>query len=60
MSLWDDLAALAVPLIWILILAGRFMKNRIKKRDYYAAEDNKAGPPRPGNEPIHPKGTNWK
>jgi hypothetical protein len=59
MSFFDNLAALAVPLIWILIMAGRFMKNRKKKRDYYAAEEKEAAKRPPENKPIHPKGTNW-
>ena len=54
MNLWDDLAAMAVPLIWILVLIGRFIKNRKQKRDYYAPEEKDAE-----NKPIHPDGTNW-
>ncbi len=64
MNFFDDLAALAVPLIWILIMAGRYMKKRKQKQDYYAAEDKRSeidlpDNDRPENKPIHPKGTNW-
>jgi hypothetical protein len=59
MDFFDNLAALAVPLIWILIMAGRFMKNQKKKKAYYAAEEKEAAKRPPENEPIHPKGTNW-
>ena len=59
MSFFDNLAALAVPLIWILIMAGRFMKNRRKKQAYYAAEEKEAATRPPENKSIHPEGTNW-
>ncbi len=54
MTLWDDLAAMMVPLIWILILVGRFVKNRKKRKEYYADEEQEAE-----NKPIHPDGTKW-
>jgi hypothetical protein len=59
MTFFDNLAALAVPLIWILIMAGRFMKNRRKKQAYYAAEEKEAATRPPENKSINPEGTNW-
>ena len=59
MDFFDNLAALAVPLIWILIMAGRFMKNRRKKQAYYAAEEKEAATQPPENKSIHPEGTKW-
>lgn len=60
MSFFDNLAALAVPLIWILIMVGRFMKNRNKKKAYYAAEEKEAAKRPPENKPINPEGTSWQ
>ena len=54
MKYWDELAAIVLPLLWGFIGVLKFLNNRRKKQEYYAAETSE-----PENKPVHPEGAHW-